>query len=69
MRIILRNYRTRIRDMLEALQFKERIKYNIYILIHKMINGDCPGYLKNEVEQVRKVVGAQTRSERNIYVY
>ena len=46
MKIILRcNYRTRIEDMLKALQFmsiKERIKYNVCILIHKMVNGDCP---------------------------
>jgi len=45
MRIILRcSYRTEIKDMLDALNFmliKERIKYNVCILIHKMIMGEC----------------------------
>jgi len=57
MRIILRcSYGTKIKNMLEAVNFmsiKARIEYNICILIHKMIMGECPNYLKNKVELVR----------------
>lgn len=53
MRITLKcKNRVRIKDMLETLQFlsvKERIEYNTCILIHKMINGECPSYLKNKI--------------------
>ena len=57
--------------MLEALQFmpvKERIQYNVRILIHKIVNGDCPSYLKNEIEQVRREEGVQARSEGSIHI-
>jgi len=50
------SYRTKIKDMLEALNFvsiRERIKYNVCILIHKMIMGECPDYLKNKIELIR----------------
>jgi len=72
MRIILRcNYRTKIKDMLEALNFmsiRERIEYNVCILIHKMIMGECPDYLKNKVELVGTDRGAQTRQKGNIHI-
>lgn len=73
MRIILRcNLRTKIKDMLEALQFmsiRERIEYNVYILIHKMINGRCPSYLNNKIELVQSRGSiVRTRQEGNIYI-
>ena len=65
------NYRTRIKDML-GMSIKERIEYNVCILIHKVINGDCLDYfsflLKNEIEQVRRKERVQTRSEGNIHI-
>lgn len=33
-----------------------------------MVNGDCPEYLKNEIEQVRREEGVQTRSEGDIHI-
>lgn len=72
MRIILRcNYRARIKDMLEALQFmsvKERIEYNVCILVYKMINGQCPNYLVNRVEIMGKEMESKTRQRGNIYI-
>lgn len=54
MRIIFRcSKRVRIMDMLEALHFmtiKERIEFNVCLLVHKMVNGMCPNYLRNKIE-------------------
>ena len=59
-RIILRcNYRKNWRHAWDIASIKERIEYNVRILIHKMINGDCPGYLKKWDREE----GVQTRSE------
>lgn len=72
MRIILRcNNRTKIEDMLEALHFmsiRERIEYNVCIFIHKMINGECPNYLKNKIELIGTEDGVQTRQRGNIHI-
>jgi len=72
MRIILRcNIRVRIKDMLEALQFmsvKERIVYNVCILIHKMVTGECPSYLKNRIELVGIKSGVQTRQRGTLLI-
>jgi len=72
MRIILRcNIRVRIKDMLEALQFmsvKERIVYNVCILIHKMVTGQCPSYLKNKIELVGTESGVQTRQRGTLLI-
>jgi len=72
MRIILRsNYRTKIKDMHEALNFmsiRERIEYNVCILIHKMIMGECPNYLKNKVELVEMNRRVQTRQKDDIHI-
>lgn len=56
MRIILRCKKTvRISDILEALCFmsiRERIEYNVCVLVYKIINGMCPNYLSNQIELV-----------------
>ena len=71
MRIILRcNRRTKISDMLEALQFlsiKQRINYNLYMLIFKMINVMCPNYLANYVQVVQRE-GMVTRQSDDLYI-
>jgi len=54
--------------MLEALNFismRERIEYNVCILIHKMIMGECLDYLKNKVELVGTDRRVQTRQKGN----
>jgi len=33
-----------------------------------MVNGDCPDYLKSEIEQVRREEGVQTKSKGNIHI-
>jgi len=52
MRIILKcNRSVRIVDTLERLKFmsiNERIEYNVRLLIFKMINGQCPSYLRDK---------------------
>lgn len=72
MRIILRcNNRAKIKDMMEALRFmsvKERMEYNVCILVYKMINGQCPNYLVNRVEIVGKEMESKTRQKGNIYI-
>ena len=68
MRIILRcNRRTKIKDMLEALKFmniKQRIEYNVYIMIFKMVNRLCPEYLANSINYVDNI---NTRQKNNLY--
>src|SRR5436190_17653076 len=63
MRIILRKDRKeKVTNMLKVLKFmsiKDRIKYNVCILVYKMVNKLCPQYLSKEVEMV------QARSNRN----
>jgi len=70
--IILRcDYRTKIKDMHEALNFmsiRERIEYNVCILIYKMITGECPNYLKNKIELVEINQGIQTRQKGDIHI-
>lgn len=72
MRIILRcGRRVRIMDMLEALHFmsiKERIEYNVCLLVHKMVNGMCPNYLLNKIELVQYDSEMNTRQRSNIYI-
>ena len=56
MRIILRcDRRVQIANMLEALHFmsiKERIEYNVCIIVYKIMKGLCPRYLQNKVKVV-----------------
>jgi len=57
--------------MLEALHFmsiKEKIAYNVYIFIHKMVIGECPSYLKNKIELVGMDGRVQTRQKDNIRI-
>jgi len=69
MRIILRcNYRTKTKNMHEALNFmsiRERIEHNVCILIHKMIMGECSNYLKNKIELVGIDRRVQTRIQKS----
>jgi len=71
-RIILRcNYRTKIKDMQEALNFmsiRERMEYNVCVLIHKMIMGEYPNYLKNKIELVEIDQRIQTRQKGDIHI-
>jgi len=57
MRIVLRRNRgVRTADMLRALNFmsiKERIEFNVCLLMFKMINGQCPSYPRDKVNLVR----------------
>jgi len=57
MRMILKcNRSVRIVDMLEALKFmsiNERIEYNVCLLVFKMINGQCPSYLRDKINLVQ----------------
>ena len=70
MRIILRcNKRVRISDMLEALQcmsIKERIEYNVCLLLFKVINGECPEYLTDKIKLARNEQTVNTRNRENI---
>jgi len=57
--------------MHEALNFmsiRERIEYNVCILIHKMIMRKCPDYLKNKVELMGTDRRVQTRQKGNIHI-
>jgi len=54
--------------MLQALNFmsiKERIEFNVYLLIFKMINGQCPSYLRDRVNLVRYEEALATRRGKN----
>lgn len=73
MRIILGcGRRVRIADMLEALHFmsiKERIDYNVCLLVHKMVNGMCPSYLLNKIKlKLQDESAMNTRQKGNIYI-
>ena len=72
MRIILRcNRRVRIKDMLEALHFmsiKERIHFNVCLLVHKMVNGLCLNYFTEKVHIIRSESAVQTRQKDNLYI-
>lgn len=72
MRIILRcNRRAKIVDMLEALCFmsvKERIEYNVCIIVYKIMKGLCPKYLRNKIEVVQYEGGVGTRQVGNVYI-
>lgn len=72
MRIILRcNRRVRILDMLEALCFmsiKERIEYNVCLLVYKIVNGLCPNCLCNEIKVLQGEGIINTRQRGKIYI-
>jgi len=57
MKVVLRcNRGVRTADMLQALNFmsiKERIEFNVCLLIFKMINGRFPSYLRDRVNLIR----------------
>jgi len=72
MTIILKcNRSVRIVDMLEALKFmsiNERIEYNVCLLIFKMINGQCPSYLRDKVMLVQYEGILSARRGEKVYI-
>jgi len=57
--------------MLEALKFmsiNERIEYNICLLVFKMINGQCPSYLRDKVKLVQYEGTLSARREEKVYI-
>jgi len=70
MRIIW-NRSVRIVDMLEALKLmsiNERIEYNVCLLSFKMINGQCPSYLRDKVNLVRYEGALTARRREKVYI-
>lgn len=56
--------------MLEALNFmsiEQRIEYNVYIMIFKMINELSPKYLTDNIKYVNNV-NISTRQRGNLYI-
>jgi len=72
MRIVFKSNRTvRLVDMLEELKFmsiNERIEYNVCLLIYKMINGQCPSYLRDKVKLVDYEGALNARREDKVYI-
>lgn len=72
MRIILRRDRKeKIIRMMEALKFmsiKERIEYNVCLLVYKIVNGMCPKYLSREIEIVKARNNRNTRKGKNLCI-
>jgi len=72
MRIILRRDRKeRIMNMLETLKFmsiKERIEYNVCLLIYKIVKEMCPKYLSRDVEMVQTRSNRDTRKGKNLCI-
>jgi len=70
MRVILQcDRRTKIKDMLEALQFmsvKQRLQYNICIFIFKLLNDMLPTQLRNRLQIVGNECTRETRQAGNI---
>jgi len=57
--------------LLEALKFmstNERIKYNVCLLIFKMINGSCPSYLRDKVNLIQYEGALTARREDKVYI-
>jgi len=46
---------------------RERIEYRVCIFIRKMVNGECPTYLRNRIELVG-TEGRITRQKDNIWI-
>lgn len=72
MRIILRRDRKeKIRNMIEELKFmyvKERIEYNVCILVYKIVNELCPKYLSRDIEMVQSRSNRDTRKGKNLCI-
>jgi len=72
MRIILRRDRKeRITNMLQALKFmsvKERVEYNVCILVYKIVNEMCPKYLSRDLEMVQARSNRDTRKGKNLCI-
>jgi len=72
MRIVFKSNRTvRLIDILEELKFmsiNERIEYNVCLLIYKMINGQCPSYLRDKVKLVEYEGALNARREDKVYI-
>lgn len=70
MRIILRvNRRTPVCDMLNALQWlsvKQRVTFLTLLLIHKIVKGYAPGYLKSRIQRGRDIHNYGTRNANEI---
>lgn len=67
--ILMVNRYTPIRTMLQVLGFmsvKQRVHYNVCMLIYKMKNGLSPGYLSEEVRLVSDRHRYETRSRNDI---
>ena len=72
MRIIVRcDRRVQIANMLEAcriMSIKERIGYNVCIIVYKIMKGLCPRYVQNKVKVVQYARGVGTREMGNLYI-
>jgi len=49
------------------MSIRERIECNVCILIHKMITGECPNYLKNKKIELIGIDQRITRQKGDIY--
>jgi hypothetical protein len=72
MRIILNckksTPRTELLKRLNWLNIKQKLALNILVLVKKMINGEVPSYLSNEIHYVRGVHEHNTRTNENLYI-
>jgi Reverse transcriptase (RNA-dependent DNA polymerase)/Endonuclease-reverse transcriptase len=72
MRAILNCKRkTHIEDMLKNLKWlniEDRIKLNMCVLIKKILNGEMPTYLTENVQYINNVHSHDTRSKNNLYI-
>jgi hypothetical protein len=72
MRIILQcNRYTKVEHMLQALQFmsvRQRLCYNVGVLIFKILNNLAPMMLSNRLEMVGRGCDRQTRQAGNIVI-
>ncbi|XP_046737531.1 uncharacterized protein LOC124406219 [Diprion similis] len=69
--ILMVNMFTPIRTMLDVLGFmsgRERMKYNICVLVYKMKNGLAPEYLRSEIRTVSERHGYNTRNKNDLEV-
>ena len=72
MRVILQcNRYTRVKDMLQAMQFmsiRQKLYYNVCIFSHKVVNGRLPKELKNKLYIVGSRSGRVTRQAGDIVI-
>jgi Reverse transcriptase (RNA-dependent DNA polymerase) len=72
MRAILNcNRRSHVEQMLSKLDWlniKDRIKLNMLILVKKIINGEMPAYLTENVQYINNVHNYDTRGKNDLYI-